>query len=166
MAQSDKGNVSVIKANFDLQRKVGKGPIDESVIRKSQNLIDNNTVDFSPVALEILDRLLTAIEDSKNPKYTFADLKQMFTTPVMELKANAAIFHYDLVGQLAAVMLGFLERIKIIDADAIDIVRAHHTSLHMIASKKISGPGGAMGESLVKELQLACDRYYNKKFDS
>ena len=166
MAQSEKNNVSVIKANFDLQRKVGKGPIDETVIRKSQNLIDNNTVDFAPVALEILDRLLLAIEDSKKPQYTFEDLKEMFTRPVMELKANAAIFHYDLVGQLAAVMLGFLERIKVIDADAIDIVRAHHTSLHMIVSKKISGPGGAMGESLVKELQFACDRYYNKKFDS
>ena len=65
---------------------------------------------------------------------------------------------------LAAIMLGFLESIKIMDSDAIEIVKAHHASLHMIVVRKITGDGGAAGESLIKELKLACERYHHKKF--
>lgn len=159
-----KGKVNITKANFELQRKVGSGPIDEAIIKASQSLIENNQVDFAPVALTILDRLKEALEQANNPVNTLEDMKELLTRPVMELKANAAIFHYDLIGSLASIMLGFLENIKIMDHDAVNIVRAHHASLHAIVVRKITGDGGAAGESLVNELKMACDRYYHKKF--
>lgn len=164
MAMDKKNKANIIKANFELQKKVGKGPIDEAAIKFSQSMIDSNGVDFGPLALLILERLKDALEQAKDPQRTFEDMKDVFTKPVMELKANAAIFHYDLVGSLATVMLGFLEHIKIMDADAVEIVRAHHTSLHMIIVRKLSGDGGEAGKALVNELQQACDRYYHKKF--
>ena len=157
-------NAKIIKANYELQKKVGSGPIDESIIKTSQSMIDGNEVDFAPVAIAILDRLQEGLEQAKNPKNTMDDMKEILTKPVMELKASAAIFHYDLVGALAGIMLGFLENIKIMDRDAIEIVKAHHASLHMIVVRKITGSGGAPGESLVNELKQACDRYYHKKF--
>jgi hypothetical protein len=159
-----KGKVNIIKATHELQRKVGSGPIDESVIKASQSLIENNEVDFAPVALVILDRLQDALKQAGNLANTLEDMKELLTRPVMELKANAAIFHYDLVGTLASIMLGFLENIKIMDRDAVEIVKAHHASLHVIVVRKITGDGGAIGESLISELKLACDRYYHKKF--
>lgn len=158
------GKANIIKATYDLQKKVGKGPIDESIIKKSQEMIDTNDVDFAPVALAILERLKAKIEEAKNPSRSFDDMKQLFIQPIMELKANATTFHYDLVGSLANVMLGFLESIKIMDKDAIEIVRAHHDSLHAIIIHKVKGHGGARGQALVSELKNACDRYYNKQF--
>lgn len=158
------GKVNVIKANYDLQKKVGKGPIDESTIKKSQTLIDSNDVDFAPMALAILERLSNRIEEAKDPNRSFDDLKELFIQPIMELKANAPIFHYHLVGALANIMLGFLESIKVMDSDAIEIVRAHHNSLHAIVVRKLSGNGGAAGQTLVAELQNACDRYHKKRF--
>lgn len=156
--------VNVIKASYDLQKKVGQGPIDDATIKFSQTLIDSNGVDFGPLALLILQRLKDALDQAGNAGVSFDDLKELFIKPVMELKANAAIFHYDLVGELAAIMLGFLENIKIMDSDAIEIVRAHHTSLHMIVTRKLTGDGGEAGKALVNELKHACDRYYLKKF--
>ena len=164
MAMDKKNKANIIKANFELQKKVGKGPLDEAAIKFSQSMIDSNGVDFGPLALLILDRLKEALEQAKDPHRTFDDMKDIFTKPVMELKANAAIFHYDLVGSLAAIMLGFLEHIKIMDADVVEVVRVHHTSLHMIIVRKLSGDGGEAGKALVNELQQACDRYYHKKF--
>lgn len=158
------GKANIIKASFNLQKKVGSGPLDPSLIERSQTLIDSNGVDFAPMALLILDRLKDSLEEARNPNNTFEDMKDKFTQPVMELKANAAIFHYDLVGQLASIMLGFLEHIKIMDSDAVDIVRAHHSTLHMIVIRKLAGDGGAAGQALINELKQACDRYYNKKF--
>ena len=159
-----KGDTNIIKATYELQRKVGSGPIDESIIKKSQSLIENNQVDFAPVAMIILDRLQEGLEQAKNPHNTMQDMKDILTQPVMELKANAAIFHYDLVGALASIMLGFLEHIKIMDGDAIEIVKAHHASLHAIVVRKITGDGGVAGETLKNELKQACERYYNKRF--
>ncbi len=163
-SQPSTGKANIIKASYDLQKKVGSGAINSSVIERSQTLIDSNGVDFAPMALLILDRLKESLDEAKNPNNSFDDMKDKFTKPVMELKANAAIFHYDLVGQLAAIMLGFLEHIKIMDSDAVDIVKAHHATLHMIVVRKMAGDCGAAGETLVNELKLACDRYYNKKF--
>lgn len=154
---------NVIKANYRLQHKVGAGPLDERTVKASQQVIDTNDVDFGPVALEILQKLETALGRAQDPSITMQEVKSLLTAPVMELKANASIFHYTLIGNLANIMLSFLEAIVIMDKDAIEIVQAHHNTLHMIIIRKLSGDGGEAGKLLVTELQQACERYYHKK---
>ena len=82
---------------------------------------------------------------------------------VMQLKANAAVFRYTLIGNLANIMLGFLESVRTIDGDVIEIVAAHERTLSVIVIKKIEGDGGTNGKLLEEELQNACKRYLNKK---
>ncbi len=160
----NKEEAKVIKANYRLQQKVGAGPLDARAVQQSQQVIENNQVDFGPLGLSILNKLADAVEHAKTSNATTKDIKQMMTTPVMELKAHAAIFHYTLIGNLANIMLNFLEAIVVVDADAIDIVKAHHDSLHMIIVRGMKGTGGEGGKILAMELQQACDRYYHKKF--
>jgi hypothetical protein len=155
---------NVIKANYRLQQKVGAGPLDDKAVKASQNVIDTNDVDFEPLGLSILKRLEDGLLLMNHDGISMERKKDLLTTPVMELKANASTFHYTLVGSLANIMLSFLEAIRETDNDAVEIVRAHHKTLHMIIVKKISGDGGAAGKQLTSELQMACDRYYNKKF--
>lgn len=162
MSPGKKANV--IKANYRLQHKVGAGPLDEKIVKASQEVIDSNDVDFSPVALIILKKLEDGLAKAQDPSITMQQMKEILTAPVMELKANASIFHYTLIGNLANIMLSFLEAILVMDKDAIEIVRAHHNTLHMIVVRKMSGSGGEGGKLLVSELQQACDRYYHKKF--
>lgn len=78
---------------------------------------------------------------------------------VMQLKANAAVFHYRLVGNLAQVMLGFLESLTHIDDNALEIVDAHHKTLNAIIAKQMKGDGGQHGQELQQELIRACERY-------
>jgi hypothetical protein len=154
----------IIKANNKLQQKVGAGPLDLKTVIQSQHVIDNNTVDFVPLGLAILHKLEIAVAQARTGETSIKDMKQILTTPVMELKANATTFHYTLIGTLANIMLNFLETITVLDKDAIDIVNAHHDTLHMIIVRKMKGAGGEAGQILAKELQQACDRYYHKKF--
>jgi hypothetical protein len=154
----------IFKANFKLQQKVGSGPLDERKVQESQQVIETNEVDFGPTALEILEKLEKAIKRSQDSTANMQEAKALLTTPVMELKANAAIFKYALIGNLANIMLSFLEAIKDLDKDAVEIVKAHHNTLHMIVVRKMSGDGGEGGKMLMKELQQACDRYYKKRF--
>ncbi|NCQ88542.1 MAG: hypothetical protein GW749_06110 [Alphaproteobacteria bacterium] len=153
------------KASLMLQNKVGKGPLDQKIVEKAQNAIDNNEVDFTPLGLQFLEKLsenLNKVEKELGST-NLEEQKQLITRPVMELKANATIFHYSLIGNLANIMLSFLESINEIDKDALSIVRAHHTTLNAIILKKMKGDGGQNGEIFMSELKQACARYYSKK---
>jgi hypothetical protein len=159
----DKKQPRVIKANYVLQAKVGSGPLDQKTVDACQEVMDNNDVDFAPLAMEFLDKLSVAIKHAKSDG---ADLKttiQEMAQPVMQLKANAAIFKYDLIGKLANVMLSFLESVRALDKTVIEIVDAHHKTLTAIVLKKMKGDGGTYGVQLEQELKDACLRYLQKK---
>lgn len=163
---SDSDKTRIIKANYMLQAKVGKGPLDERVVKKMEEVMQQNTIDFYPLAMEYLDDLKNAIEKTRNGEYDHKQAAEEFTTPVMEIKSNAATFKYDLVGRLANVMMTFLESFDEIDEDVIDIVEAHHKTLTAIISKRMSGDGGQSGKILEDELKAACARYKAKKKES
>lgn len=158
--------LNIYKASKMLQQKVGAGPLDEEIVKKSQKVLDENDVDFTPMGLQFLAKLETALKQATDESIPMKDRKQALTAPVMELKANASIFKYNLIGTLANIMLSFLESTPTLDKDAITIVDAHHKTLHMIVVKKMTGDGGQHGEIFVRELKDACARYFaarNKK---
>ncbi|MCB9990265.1 MAG: hypothetical protein H6867_02660 [Rhodospirillales bacterium] len=160
---SEKKEVRIVKANRLLQAKVGIGPVDEKKIAKSQKLIDNHGVDFLPLAEVYIAELEQALEelakDSSNQEEAIAKL----TGPVMQLKANAAMFGYDLVGSMSNIMLNFLETIEKIDRDVLEIAKANHKTLQLILNNDMKGDGGPFGKELTTELKEACKRYFAKK---
>ena len=154
-------NIKVHKADASLQMKVGTGPLDEKTVERCQKVMDSNEVDFAPLAMEYLDKLENAIKGADSTEMNAAI--QNMTTPVMQLKANASTFHYNLIGNLANVMLSFLEAIKQLDEDALSIVAAHHQTLKVIVTKKMTGDGGPVGKQMEDELKSACKRYFAKR---
>lgn len=158
--------VRIIKASKTLQIKAGSGDIEDEKITKAEVVIEKNAEDFAPIAKEFLDRLLTATETARSEGHDLSKnkmLKASMTQPVMELKANARMFKYDLVTSLANIMLGFLENVKELDKDAIEIVGAHHKTLTAIILKKMKGDGGTNGLLLQTELEDAVERYFSKR---
>lgn len=151
---------TVIRANYLLKAKVGSGTIDPIMIKRCQEIIDGNTFDFSPIAQELLINLADTIRKTKSLEISEKEAVHRMILSVMQLKANASIFHYELVGNLALIMLGFLEGLIKLDDTAIEIVAAHHRTLHTIITKKMKGNGGNHGRMLEKELKNACSRYY------
>lgn len=160
--QNTPSKVQIIKADRVLQAKVGTGSINSDVIRRAQQVMDNNEVDFAPMAKEYLEKLANAIQEARDGQNMEYCIKAMRDS-VMQLKANASVFHYGLIGNLANIMLSFLESIKELDNDAIDIVSAHHRTLSAIVIKKMAGNGGSYGLQMEEELKSACNRYFSQK---
>lgn len=159
--------VKIIKATSQLQRKAGIGEVDAVRVEKAEKVIQDNTEDFSSIATAFLDRLEDAVTRARtdhgvNAIEMPAKIAAM-TQPVMELKANARMFKYDLVTALANVMLGFLENIRDLDLNAVEIVAAHHSTLKVIIAKQMKGDGGPNGVLLRSELEDACDRYFKRR---
>lgn len=154
----------VIKADNKLKQKAGYGEISEKQIQVAETVIQENVVDFKEIALQSLAELQKAILAAKK-SHNMDHLVHDLTNPVMELKANGPMFKYELVGNLASVMLSFLEHIESPDSDALEIIEAHEKTLSAIVGKGMKGHGGTLGQQLVKELEDACARYYRKNPD-
>jgi hypothetical protein len=159
----DEKDAKTIKANNLLQAKVGSGPLDPKVVQRCQDVMDSNTFDFTPLADEYLAKLSVALNQARSGEVSLDHTVQSMREAVMQLKAHASIFRYLLVGNLANVMLSFLEHISTLDQDVINIVDAHHRTLKAIVAKKMEGNGGEYGLQLEEELKDACKRYYAKK---
>jgi hypothetical protein len=163
---SDKPDVQIIKATNKLQVKAGVGEVDAVKIERAEHTIQHNTENFAEIGKGFLDRLNEAVEDAHKDNVLMKDKIDRLTKPVMELKANARMFKYELVSELANIILDFLENIDSLDKDAIDIVAAHQKTLNLIISKNMKGDCGATGELLRKELADACQRYFKKQQSS
>ena len=154
---------NIIKANRMLQAKVGSGSIDEKRIEQSQALIDSDKTDFAPMASEYLGRLETALANIPEEPANVKIAIQPIIVEIMQLKANAAMFSYGLVGTLANIVLNFLENLHTWDKDALAIIDAHIKTLRIIVRNGMKGDGGDYGHQLTNELRDACQRYFTKK---
>ena len=162
----EKKTSKIIKAGRMLQSKVGTGTVDQKKIEKSQSLIDQGTADFKPLAEDYLNRLEIAIDNAEQKTKEDADLIQDLIEPVMQIKANAAMFDYRLVSNLASIMLDFLETIKMVDEDVIKINIAHRNMARLIVNNAMKGSGGEYGQELTTELKQACKRYFAKRVNN
>lgn len=158
----DEKETRIVKANHLLRAKVGMGSIDERKIRRSQKIIDSVDVDFKPMAYQYLDELHTALERARSGAQSGRAAIQAMTEPVMQIKANAPMFDFTLIGVLANVMLNFLETLEDVDSDVIDIVAANHTTLKLLVDNDMRGEGGEYGAQLQAEIKDACRRYFAK----
>lgn len=153
-----------IKANLDLQKKVGTGSIDEKKVEKAQDVIKNNKVDFAPIAKPHLDELSQAIKASmglKNPSNE-KEILESYMTPIMNIKANAATFNYSLISGLAGTVLTFLEDAKKYDKKVVQIVDLLYKTTLLILARKMSGDGGAEGRALLAAFHDVCQKTMKK----
>lgn len=154
----------IIKASRLLQAKVGSaGSVDEELVRASQKIIDNANIDFAPMAKGFLEVIQKAMDDARAGTREHQAVLADIVESIMQLKANAPMFDFELSGTLANIMLNFLEMLETIDADVLDLVDAHQRTQLMIINNKMKGDGGELGVKLTAELKGACKRYFAKQ---
>lgn len=146
-----------------LKEKVGSGGIDEKVLSKAQELMENNTIEFNPIASMMIDVLHEAIADAKTGALTGEAAIEAMLYPAMQLKAQGTMFHYPLVSDISNTLVNFLETVGMADKDVLDIVVAHKMSLNAVLASQIKGDGGKVGRELREALLDACARYYKAK---
>ena len=154
--------VKVRKASKELQMKAGTGNVPDKSIEKAETAIEVNKQDFKPMAVDYLKRLRKAVEQARHDAQDGQACLHAMAAAVMDLKANASMFDYQCVTDLAGIMLNFLETIEQPDAEVVEIVDAHRKTLEAIIAREMTGTGGRQGKLLQKELQGAINRYYKK----
>ena len=163
MSKTENDNTAnIYKADKSLQAKVGAGPFDRELIKRAQDVIENNNVDFKPDAQATLLEISATLQSIKDSPQKATNEIAKLTALIMQLKANGSVFGYPLLGNLANIMLIFLEAIDEINTDVIDILNANYQTLNAIIIKDLKGDGGDLGNAMEEELQNACNRYFNR----
>ncbi len=146
-----------------LKEKVGEGGLPSYVIKKCQDFLESNPVDFVPHARRFLERLELLREDIERNPGASAELRvPEIVNIIMQLKSNGSMFHYQLISMTSDVMLRFLENVTVLDKDFLEIFMVYNKVLDIIVNKRLTGNGGREGYILTQELHSACLRYYTK----
>ncbi|MBU0800664.1 MAG: hypothetical protein KKA05_06630 [Alphaproteobacteria bacterium] len=153
-----------IKPPNELKAKVGSGGLSDDILQKAQALLEDNAVDFLPLAEMYLNALIRGVEKCQNPtpRDDNESLIASILYPAMQLKANGGMFHYQLVTKISDKLIQYLEVIAEPDEDAIEIVLAFHTTMRAIIISRITGNGGRHGFELMQALDEACNRYFDR----
>ena len=145
-----------------LRLKAGYGGIDPKVMDRAEEYIEKNDVDFTDIAKSILERLDKAVEAIRRDGHGSKEDINRMVAPIMEMKANGAMFKYGLLSDVADIILDFLENAENLDDDALAIVDIHRKTFAIIINGRLKGTGGVQGDVLIKELDDACARYHKK----
>ncbi len=151
-----------------LKAKVGSGGLSDEILGKAQSLLENNAVDFMPLADMYLNTLIRGIDAAKdmNVDALSADDNEGLISgmlyPAMQLKANGGMFRYQMVTKIADRLIQFLEVIAKPDLDALEIVMAFQATIRAVVLGRITGDGGKHGQELMRALDQACERYFER----
>lgn len=157
MTESKKART--IKANRELQLKVGTGQVDERVVDAAQKVIEENTVDFAPVARPELDALQKALDEARKDMSDGNAVLESLKAPIMNLKANAATFKYKFISDLTGTVLMFLENVSQPDKKILQIVDVLHKTILLSLAYNMQGDGGAHGKVLLEAFNKLCQKY-------
>ena len=148
----------------NLINKTGTGKIDPVLIKKAQQVMERNNVDFVPMGRVFIDNLGKLLEDIENLNTLSEEMRFQVTKCVMELKANSKMFGFDLVGDMSVMLLNLIEKSEKVDVHLISLLDVYHKSCKAMIGTNMSGSGGAIGEEILEEFTAACDRYKERGF--
>jgi len=162
-------DAQIIDPSTLLKSKVGSGGLSDHVLQRAQSMLDNASTDFKPLAENFLDSIgethAQAQSDLKAGQLSDGNHETLINTliyPSLELKSHGAMFQYPAVSRIATNLVKFLEVIKSLDEEALEIVEAYHQGITLIVSGRIPKEGRIEGEKLYDALNAACTRYFDK----
>ncbi len=163
MSDNKKKNAKFHMPQNALRLKAGYGGLPPQAMERAEEFIRNNDVDFTGIAQSILDRLDRSVEAVKRDQHHTKEAINRIVGPIMEMKANGAMFKYELLTDVADIILNFLENSQSLDHDILEIVDVHRKTFQVIIAKQLKGDGGTQGDILIRELEEACARYHKKQ---
>ena len=146
-----------------LRNKVGKGGLPKDVIDDAQRIITEQRIDIRPYLREQLAMLDTALREANSNATSFYDKRNNILKPLAMLKAHGGMFGYALISEIAEVALEFVEHLRELDPDGLDLLQRHCETIQTIIDHNIRGDGGDEGYALSINLYKASQEYAAKR---
>ncbi|MBK6895783.1 MAG: hypothetical protein IPH06_04250 [Alphaproteobacteria bacterium] len=153
----------IIKANFALRTKIGRGKIPPSAILACTQLMESNAFDFQSLASDLLRGMRQTIEKFHAERLSGQEALSDLRNRIMQFKGNAATFHYPLLTDIAQIVLDLIENIEELDAPALEIITAFEDTATKLLHRQIRGKSDTRSAKIPAEFRKACERYWSKR---
>lgn len=143
-----------------LKKKVGHGGFDQKALARAQHVIENNTIDFRPIATGFvaeLDKVLAAI--NAIPPMPPAAIIPAVMYPVMQLKAHGTLFHYPSITRVTQSIIDFLEVVPRVDEPVIEIIKAYRNTVSALIALQMKDENSKACSDLCQAFTDVCIRY-------
>lgn len=152
----------IVKPKNTLKEKVGDGGFDPEDIKKAQATIEENVVDFRPIAKRYLGEIKTALNDEviKNDS---DHLYSILLDQLTQLRAQGAMFQYPAITMLTDTVVDLLDSLKGVDDTILEIINSYEQSAMLLLAKDIKSDKDKICQALVKELAQVCQKYKEKQ---
>jgi hypothetical protein len=150
----------VIPKNI-LKEKVGSGGFREESIKKAQSTIENNDVDFNPIASEYLNKIrsdLSNYENHQDSPRLYSGLLDHLT----QLRAQGSMFQYSSITVITDIVVDLLDSLKNVDDKLIEIINAYEKCATILLKQRIKDQNSPTCMSIAKELKNVCVKYKAK----
>ena len=145
-----------IKVPNNLRKaKSGSGPgkLDQSLLKRAEQVIENiqaTYTDWADEELEALDAVVARLVSGASDQS--ADLKKLYTLS-LDMKGSGGSFGYLMMSEVAASLNDFLQGKEALEKLDIEVVAAHVSALRAIYAESIRDDGGNMGRALLVGLE-------------
>ena len=151
------------KADYELQNKVGTGTLDTAAVSKVQEYLDTIQTDVTPQLRDTLDLIESALATARSTTYGREEFLPAVTKPLMDVKALSGMFGQMMVCRVSAFVLTFVEDVRKLDSDVLDIVGGYLKVARTLIDLGIKEETNPHGQSFLAEIRNACKRYYDKQ---
>ncbi len=163
MTTERRSETKLVKPENTLKKKAGNGGFDERVLLKAQDMIETNTIEFVPVANDLVAQLGNLITGLKATTVISRQQMDEIMYPLMQLKSQGSLFHYNPITNMSHTILDFVENVPAFDEDIVKILEAYKKSINAILKLKIKDEKNKIARDLQKELIDVCERYKTAK---
>lgn len=153
------GQAIILKANFSLRMKIGRGAIAPGIMLACRRLVEENAFDFKPMAREFLKTIQIEIENLGTGRTDHAQALESLCVQMMQFKANAATFRYPLLSEIAQKILIFLEELEELDTPALEIIDAFQHTAERLLARQDGHILDKRARAIPDEFEKAFDRY-------
>lgn len=155
----------IVKPENMLKNKVGQGGITPATVASAQSRIENNNIDFRPIAQELNRELANIVALVRRQAHALenTNVLDLLAYPAMQLKAQGALFHYPSVSALSNIVVDLLENASALDDVILEILDSYLRSIDVLVTLQIKSPDADESRNLCVALHDACVRYFKHK---
>lgn len=145
-----------------IKEKVGDGGFDQKKIEEAQTVIEENDVDFRPIALNFIANLEQIMDFDKSEDVESQKFYGAVLDPLMQLRAQGSMFQYSSITLITDIVVDFLDGVKKADAVIFDILKAYIQTTKMLLKMEVKKQEDKTCQLLAKELTVVCKKYIEK----
>lgn len=152
-------DAELITPPHEIKKKVGSGGIDIELVKRAEALINNNKTDFVPIAESYFELLEDNTRKALQQELKEDEAFEALLYPLVQLKAQGAMFKHPFITNITGVLINFLEIVKTLDKEVFEIITAHNMALSAILTRHTQKNSSAEAQVLTQALEDACKRY-------